>query len=141
MLWFFCPHSGFYSGEISERVVEDQEQEIAKKLEFLINEQEESRDRARRLQADKERLAARELQKKEREERERLDFLAVKEMLKKEEEERQRQDLLAAKVLFKLDPLIYLALSENFDAMIAGFRRAFGPRRSRATSHSKTTAN
>jgi putative Mn2+ efflux pump MntP len=64
----------------------------------------------------------------------------VKEMLKKEEEERQRQDLLAAKVLFKLEPLIYLALSENFDAMITGFGRAFGPRRSRATSHSKTTA-
>jgi hypothetical protein len=80
------------------------------------------------------------LQKKERNERERLDFLAVKEMLKKEEEERQRQDLLAAKVLFKLEPLIYLALSENFDAMITGFGRAFGPRRSRTTSHSKTTA-
>lgn len=55
--------------------------EIAKSMELLMREEEDSKERARRAQVEKE-------------------HADLKEMLKREKEERERMDLMNAKVFF-----------------------------------------
>jgi hypothetical protein len=51
---------------------------MAKNVEFLMREEEERKECARRAQVEKERLEVKEMLRKEKEERERLDLLAAK---------------------------------------------------------------
>lgn len=51
---------------------------MAKNVEFLMKQDDERKDRARRAQVEKERLELKEMLRKEKEERERLDLLAAK---------------------------------------------------------------